>query len=350
MLKLLVLVGAFAYIAILIARRLRIPAFDPLPGSPPPPVDNPVRSCYVASMGTDSVAVFEIADGGLLNPIAARTIGGILTVGGAESGLLQPYDVAVTADGVLFVLELNGEDQPTTLSVFPPGSNGATSPSAQFPNDQVQHATGIALRRIPLAVMVTMVDEGKNGVVMVDRDPATGGEPLASISGAATTLVAPTGVAVRNVDSVIFVVGPTQDQVAVFAAFHPTSANAGPPTRVITGPHTMLSQPMRVAVDAMGQIYVTNRGNGAITIFAADAGGDAAPLRVIAGPHTGLTQPMGIAVDPDGRIYVANQDSLLVFGPDDNGDIAPAQRIDPTAQNMLSQTTGVSYRVPPGAH
>ena len=60
-----------------------------------------------------------------------------------------------------------------------------------------------------------------------------------------------------------------------------------------------------MAIDANGNIYVTNRCTNAVTIYAKGSRGDAAPIAIIGGPNTGLYAPAGIAVDSSGKIYVA---------------------------------------------
>jgi hypothetical protein len=100
---------------------------------------------------------------------------------------------------------------------------------------------------------------------------------------------------------------------------------------------------------------VTNDGAGAgysqsITIYPADSIGDVAPIAVISGSNTDLQLPQGIAVDTDGNIYVANDgnledvaedasryddrpradpaDSITVYAPGSNGNVAPIARIN----------------------
>lgn len=78
------------------------------------------------------------------------------------------------------------------------------------------------------------------------------------------------------------------------------------PIRVIRG----LLAPEVMAVDRRGRLYVTrgplSAGDDTIRVFAPDADGDAPPERIIAGPNTGLDQPTGLAIDSKGQLYVAN--------------------------------------------
>lgn len=90
-------------------------------------------------------------------------------------------------------------------------------------------------------------------------------------------------------------------------------------------------------------IYVANSNydDPTVTVYGRRADGDAAPLQTIAGSNTELRQPIGIAVDRRGKIYVANvfgggsngYGSVLIFAPGANGNAAPVGTI----------TTGLNY-------
>jgi hypothetical protein len=114
----------------------------------------------------------------------------------------------------------------------------------------------------------------------------------------------------------------------------------------INGDNPLLANPMGIAVDSKGNIYVANStggasDNGSVTVYAAEAKGDASPIATISGPDTGLYQPEGIAVDADGNIYVANfwsgpiglgNGSITVYPMGSNGDISPSVTITNTAE------------------
>ena len=71
-------------------------------------------------------------------------------------------------------------------------------------------------------------------------------------------------------------------------------------------------------------------------VFDITAIGDAAPVRTIAGANTGLGLPIGIAVDHRNNIFVADrtQSVVAVFATNANGNVAPVSTL--TATNMLS--------------
>src|SRR5207244_13003195 len=69
--------------------------------------------------------------------------------------------------------------------------------------------------------------------------------------------------------------------------FSRTAQNNASPVRVIRGPKTQLSLPMKVFVDtARNEIFVANSGGNSILVFTTTANGDVAPLRKIEGPAT----------------------------------------------------------------
>jgi hypothetical protein len=79
-------------------------------------------------------------------------------------------------------------------------------------------------------------------------------------------------------------------------------------------------------------IYVANAGAGSVTEYAAGAAGDAAPVAVLAGPHTGLSSPSGVALDAAGNLYVANSGTNTVteYAPGAAGDAVPIATLNGT--------------------
>jgi hypothetical protein len=117
-----------------------------------------------------------------------------------------------------------------------------------------------------------------------------------------------------------------------------------PPLRVVAGDATQLTEVEGIAVDASGRIYVANTDTTSVVAFASGASGNVAPDAVISGSNTGLVQPNGLAVDAAGNLYVANcgrcghgidgPASVEVFPPGANGNIAPARLISGAATQL----------------
>jgi DNA-binding beta-propeller fold protein YncE len=99
------------------------------------------------------------------------------------------------------------------------------------------------------------------------------------------------------------------------------------PLRTIQGDHTRLDFPMGMAVDeGHGEIAVANNGDNSLLIFNRTASGDVAPVRIISGDKTGINRPMGIAIDTkNNEIWVSNfaDHSAVAFDRTANGNVAP---------------------------
>ncbi len=160
-------------------------------------------------------------------------------------------------------------------------------------------------------------------------------EPLRKIEGDHTHLDHPSAVAV-DASGAIYVTNRTtdvngHDSVTVYA---PGSDGDATPRAIIRGPSTDLRDPNGIAVDTQGTIYVSNGGidkdRGGITVYAARASGDAKPIRELSGTKTNLSWPRGVAVDSMGQLYVTTGGTetnpgpgIAIFAAGANGDVAP---------------------------
>jgi hypothetical protein len=96
----------------------------------------------------------------------------------------------------------------------------------------------------------------------------------------------------------------------------------------ITGGATGLSDPQGVAADAAGHAFVANLGNDSITEYAAGAKGNVAPIATIAGSDTGLAGPTGLALQGT-NLWVTDEtsDTLEEFAAGSDGNVLPYQTI-----------------------
>jgi hypothetical protein len=78
--------------------------------------------------------------------------------------------------------------------------------------------------------------------------------------------------------------------------YNPKTPNASPNGSITTG----VDGPAGVAVDKHGTLYVTNEGNGTVTVYPK---GHSSPSLTIS---SGLSSPYGIAVDSQGNVFVSN--------------------------------------------
>jgi len=283
---------------------------------------NGPSSVAVDSGGNIYVANSFAGDGGnisIYSP-ASYAAGGPpnAIIAGADTGLSNPYGVAVDPIGNIYALNV-----PDYVTVYPTGTVGDVAPSAFFSIDARPFAntTGIAVARGKLYVALGSIEECNR----------------------------------RSCQEI------TSGRVFVYR-----TEGSGNPSTIISGPNTGLASPSAIAVDHEGKIYVANQGalkpkagcqylpNGSITIYRPDSNGNAAPIATIAGANTGLAFPDGIALDSSGNIYVSNELSLLgvcesyprisaptegevlIFAPGSQGNVAPIASITDLATALAS--------------
>jgi hypothetical protein len=175
-----------------------------------------------------------------------------------------------------------------SLSKFAAGASGAASPEATIsgPDTQLENPRGLALDAAGnVYVTAWAITQSPSGValatgsvLMFSAGSAGDAAPAAAISGMRTQL----------------------------------SSSAGSQVDIV---------PTAVAVDAAGNIYAAtsilfnNAVIGGVNVFKAGSIGNVNPTRQIMGSLTGLAEPVGMAVDAAGNIYVQNgRGSSTVFG------------------------------------
>jgi DNA-binding beta-propeller fold protein YncE len=110
-----------------------------------------------------------------------------------------------------------------------------------------------------------------------------------------------------------------------------TASGNQEPVRVITGSATQLDWPTGLAFDSeRRELYVANDMGPSVLVFDANASGNTAAKRVIKGPRTGLANPTSVAVDLKNKeLWVANfgGHSATVYDLAASGDAAPKRTI-----------------------
>jgi len=96
---------------------------------------------------------------------------------------------------------------------------------------------------------------------------------------------------------------------------------AGKPLATLSRADTGLAGPAALTLNG-GLLYVANQTANTITVYDAEASGDARPVATIAGPETALKSPDGVTVDGARRLWVANAASnrLTAYVIGANGD------------------------------
>jgi sugar lactone lactonase YvrE len=163
--------------------------------------------------------------------------------------------------------------------------------------------------------------------------------PLATVSGSATGLAGPQGIAFDPSGRVVVANSGHGSSVTEYAVGAHGDAT---PATTISGPDTGLSDPFGVAFDANGDLFVSNPGNDSVTEYAPGASGDAQPVATLTGAATGLHVPNGLIFDTAGRLSVANAgaNTVTTYAPGANGDAAPAVTLGGAA-TKLSEPNGL---------
>jgi len=102
---------------------------------------------------------------------------------------------------------------------------------------------------------------------------------------------------------------------------------------VIAGPATGLDDPLGLAVNVRGALFVANARGKNLLVFARGFAGNAAPMARIEGPATLLIAPQALAIDAAGRLYVFDGPQtastgggahyVRVYGTNARGNVAP---------------------------
>ena len=150
-----------------------------------------------------------------------------------------------------------------------------------------------------------------------------GAAPLRSITGSLTGLASPEQIAADRSGNLY--VANSSGSITVYP---PSATGNVAPLRKIAGAATGLGGGVfGIAVDAAGDVYASNHYRNSITEFAPGANGNAAPIATLAGPATGVQQPLGIALDPAGHLWVDNAGGIVEYPAGANGNAAPIAAI-----------------------
>ncbi len=276
------------------------------------------------------VTVYHSGSHGNVAPIA--------TISGAETELAYPIGIALDSGGNIYVSNSNtansssGLNDFASITVYPAGSNGNASPSSVIAGDStgLTYSPGIALDSSRNLYAVGYESGVGYGVNVYPAGSNGNVPPSASIVGANTGLDGPAGIALDSGGS-LYVAnsygGPTGGgSVTIYSAG--SNGDAAPAT-TITSSFTGIDGASGIAVDSAGKIYVANEsggpgGLGSVTIYPASSYGAGPPIATIAGNNTGLNNPLEIAVESNGNIFVLNSDySITVYQAGSSGDVTP---------------------------
>jgi sugar lactone lactonase YvrE len=237
----------------------------------------------------------------------------------------DPFGVAAAADGTVYIADagdaqrIRGISPDGTVSTVAGGSLGY----ADGPGASARFSTPSGVALAPDGVLY-VADTGNNAVrrIMPDGVVSTlaGGIPAGYRDGASheARFNGPVGIAVDARGRVI-VADTDNDRIRVVQRDGVVATLAGGEgPGYVDGSSTVarFDTPCGVAVDAAGNVYVADSGNGAVRMISpAGVVTSVGPL-----PADGLFRPMGIAADAAGIVYVTDDRGRIV-------EITPGTRV-----------------------
>jgi len=273
-----------------------------------------------------------------MTPPARQILGPQTKLGFCAGVALDPVErqaYTVNNDGgdmmTAFSYDSNGDVKPTHTLYLPHQSWGIT----------------LSRKRNELAVSVQQL----HGFVVYRREAEGTEAPLRVVRGMNTGLADPHGIYLDDSNNEIVVANHGNwTELRAYTAYDPLVSGSastiggrfGPPSitvypadakgdaapsRKIQGPHTKLDWPMGLSVDTThNEIAVANYGDSSVAVFRRTDNGDVSPIRVIRGAETGIAGPVSVAIDTkNDEIWVANyaDHSAVVFSRTANGNAAP---------------------------
>jgi len=270
---------------------------------PPPP--GIARVKYVTHFAADK-AVTEKE--------AKKKQGWMARMGGVATGndpikdkpffqLAQPYGIAVNSQGHLFVVDT----KVGAIFVW----NTETRDLGLIANGKQAHFSGITGIAIDDDDRIFVSDAVLHHVLVFDKNYRRIAEIQEGMKG-------PAGMAMDYENRFLYVVDTDLDQVLVYDLDSlQLLRKMGKPDKHRATKPGLFAAPTNCAVDADGNLYVTDTFNNRVQIF--DADGNFIETFGKSGDGPGyFARPKGIAIDVDGHVWVADsmQDRVQIFTPE----------------------------------
>jgi sugar lactone lactonase YvrE len=254
----------------------------------------------------DAVAVSAGGTVYIADPINNHVV--VLPAGGGAqttvgTGLSNPEGVAVDAAGNVYISDTENN---RILEV------AATTGTQTVLTTNVRLPQGLAVDSIG---NVYVADTGNARIVQINPWNKLGAVPLLAYTGA-PTFVNPVAVAVDSAGNIYVADSGNSRGIVKIAAgggdlFVPSGATSLPSPATVIGFGTApINSPSGVAVDAAGDLYVSDNSANIVEELPAATGPGSEPFAL---NFTGMSSPSGVAIDENGNIYVADTGNKQVL-------------------------------------
>jgi NHL repeat len=250
----------------------------------------------VAVDGNGNTYATNVQDGGTTDVITVYTAGATGDVAPIRSIIGAPYHYAKGAaidpvNGDLYVAKANS----SAVFIYAPSANGNVAPIGIIQGSQtgLDEPYGVAL---DASGNVYVANAGNSSVTIFAAGTTGNVAPTRTISGTHTELAGPHQLVVDS-SSNIYVANSAYDSGKGSLTVYAAGANGNiAPIEAIEGSKTMLDGVDGIALDGSNDIYAANGDNNSITAYAAGASGNVAPINTIDGAKTGLDGPREIVI------------------------------------------------------
>ena len=238
----------------------------------------------------------------------------------------------------LYVVQNGSAALTNSVLQFPANGTGSIAPSntVTVPSQTTYDALAVdTAGNLYVSASVVTAPPMLNEILIYGSGATGGATPSRTITSSSFSSVI-TSIAVDSTGEVYALSG---NSISVFAA---NAAGNATPVRQIAGALTQINAASAIAVDAAQNIYVANTQGNDILVFSSTESGNVAPAGILGGTSSAIGAPAGVAIDSSGDIYVAsfnqpsNSSAVLEFAPGATGNATPTRTLTAVASDTLA--------------
>jgi trimeric autotransporter adhesin len=249
---------------------------------------SPSGQIYVADTANNQVVVMNA------NGSSQTTIG---------SGLSSPQGVAVDAQGNVYISDTGNN---RVIKIDNTGTQTEIGTESVY-NGQAYSFSGPQGLAVDAAGNVYVADSGNKTVVEIPANPVLATAPL--LQGGTQTFDYPVGVAVDDSGNVYVADSGKSGGIIKIQAGGGDLQTPSAATSIVSFGTATLSSPSGVAVDAAGDLYVSDNSLNVVEEIPSATGPGHESFAIF----TGLNSPSGLALDATGNLYAADSKNNRVL-------------------------------------